>query len=386
MSTAIHERARPQRQHARMRLMFRLVFAAIVTLTFFHGLARAEEEIQGIALVRIEDPKKGTIPDMVHGYGTISPSSGSSSTFSFQRDGFVAKFHVEIGDPVKKGDKLLDYDTAPDVVTSYQQAAAILKFVQSTRARTGQLYAQQLATRMDLDRAEHDVLDAQMVVTLQELKGGAKPNETLVAPFDGVVTAIPVSQGDRLGAGTALLTLTRTDALVLIVGVEPSRIDKVQPDQLVKLEALSTGKKPMDGKVRRVGAAIDPKTRFGSAIIDMPLDGVLAGESFRAGIVIGQLQGWMVPRGAIGRDKKGAFIWQIDKDAKGKLPDGREYDGKAKRVNIDVIGMAGKVAIFDGPIDIQKEIVTSGNYQITENNVPLRIDTGLQVEEEEDEP
>jgi membrane fusion protein (multidrug efflux system) len=386
MSTAIHERARPDRQYARMRLMFRLMFAAVMALTFLHGHARAEEEIQGIALVKIEDPKKGTIPDMVHGYGTISPSSGSSSTFSFQRDGLVAKFHVEVGDPVKKGDQLLDYDTAPDVVTSYQQAAAILKFVQSTRARTAQLYAQQLATRMDLDRAEHDVLDAQMVVTLQEIKGGAKPKETLVAPFDGVVTAIPVSQGDRLGAGTALLTLTRTDALVLIVGVEPSRIDKVQPEQLVKLEALSTGKKPMDGKVRRVGAAIDPKTRLGSAIIDMPLDGVLAGESFRSGIVIGQLQGWVVPRGAIGRDKKGAFIWQIDKNAKGKLPDGREYDGKAKRVNVDVIGMAGKIAIFDGPIDIQMEIVTSGNYQITESNVPLRIDTGLQVEEEEDEP
>ena len=47
---------------------------------------------------------------------------------------------------------------------------------------------------------------------------------------------------------------------------------------------------------------------------------------------------------------------------------------------------SGKVAIFDGPIDIQKEIVISGNYQITENNVPVRIDTGLQVEEEEDEP
>jgi membrane fusion protein, multidrug efflux system len=258
--------------------------------------------------------------------------------------------------------------------------------VQSTKARTAQLYSQQLATRMDLDRAEHDVLDAQMVLTLQELKGGAKPSETLVAPFDGVVTVIPVSQGDRLGSGTALMTLTRTDALVLIVGVEPSRIDKVQPEQLVKLEALSSGKKPMEGKIRRVGAAIDPKTRLGSAIIDMPLDGVLAGESFRASIVIGQLQGWMVPRGAIGRDKKGAFIWQIDKDGKGKLEDGREYDGKAKRVNIDLIGMAGKVAIFDGPIDIQKEIVTSGNYQITENNVPLRIDTGLQVEEEEDEP
>ena len=237
--------------------MFRLILAATVALIVFNGYARAEEEIQGIALVKVEDPKKGTIPDTVSGYGQIAPSSGSSSTFSFQRDGLVTKFYVEVGDPVKKGDKLLDFETAPDIITAYQQAVAIFKLAQSTKTRTAQLYSQQLATRMDLDNAEHAVLDAQMILSLQELKGGAKSTETLVANFDGTVTAIPVSQGDRLPAATALLTLTRTDALVLIVGVEPSRIDKVQADQQVKLEALSTGKKPMEGKVRRVGGAIE---------------------------------------------------------------------------------------------------------------------------------
>jgi RND family efflux transporter MFP subunit len=370
--------------------MFRPAFAALalttlVTLVLFQGIARAEEEIQGIALVKVEDPKKGTIPDTVAGYGQIAPSSGSSSTFSFQRDGLVQKFYVEVGDPVKKGDKLLDYETAPDVVTAYQQAAAILKLAQSTKTRTAQLYAQQLATRMDVDNAEHAVLDAQMILTLQELKGGAKPTETLVANFDGTVTAIPVSQGDRLGAGTALLTLTRTDALVLIVGVEPSRIDKVQSEQQVKLDALSTGKKPMEGKVRRVGGAIDPKTRLANVIIDMPLDGVLAGESFRAGIAVGQLQGWMVPRGAILRDKKGSYIWQLDTTLKGKLPDGREYDGKAQRVNVTEIGVNGKVAIFDGPVDLEKGIITVGGTQLTDNNLPVKVDTGLQQDEDEDD-
>jgi membrane fusion protein (multidrug efflux system) len=371
--------------------MFRPAFATLalttlVALVLLQGAARAEEEIQGIALVRIQDPKKGTIPDMVSGSGSISPSSGSSSTFSFQRDGLVTKFYVEVGDPVKKGDKLLEFETAPDVVTAYQQAAAILKLAQSTKTTTAQLYSQQLATRMDLANAEHGVLDAQMIMSLQELKGGAKPNETLVANFDGTVTAIPVSQGDRLGAGTALLTLTRTDALVLMVNVEPSRIDKVQPEQQVKLEALSTGKKPMEGKVRRVGAAIDPKSRFVPVLIDMPLDGVLAGESFRTGIVVGQLQGWVAPRGTVLRDKKGSYVWQIDASMKGKLPDGREYDGKAQRVNVDLIGQAGKIEIFDGPINLEKPIIITGGTQLTDANSPVRIDTGVPVDEDEDEP
>src|SRR6516164_4479252 len=137
-----------------------LAFTALVAMALFQGVARAEEEIQGIALVKVQDPKKGTIPDMVSAWGSISPSSGSSSTLSYQRDGLVQKFHVEVGDPVKKGQELLEYETAPDVVTAYQQAEAIFKLTQSTRDRTKQLYAQQLATHMDLDNAEHAVLDA----------------------------------------------------------------------------------------------------------------------------------------------------------------------------------------------------------------------------------
>jgi hypothetical protein len=47
--------------------MFRSAFAALtlttlVALVLFQGIARAEEEIQGIALVKVEDPKKGPYP------------------------------------------------------------------------------------------------------------------------------------------------------------------------------------------------------------------------------------------------------------------------------------------------------------------------------------
>ena len=111
------------------------------------------------------------------------------STLSSQRDGDVARFHVQPGDQVKKGARLLDFETASELVTAYQQAAAILRLTQSTRARTEQLFRQQFATRTDLDNAEHAVRDAQTIRSLQEAKGGATPSEALLAPFDGVVRA-----------------------------------------------------------------------------------------------------------------------------------------------------------------------------------------------------
>ena len=93
----------------------------------------------------------------------------------------------------------------------------------------------------------------------------------------------------------------------------------------------------------------------------------------------------MVPRGAILRDKKGSYIWQIDTNRKGKLPDGREYDAKAQRVNVDVIGVGGKVAVFDGKVDIEKPIIVTGGTQLTDDNLPVKIDTGLQQDEDEDD-
>ena len=142
-----------------------------------HGIARAEEE-------RL-DPSQRTAMGFGH---IISLATCSSSTLSSQRDGDVARFHVQPGDQVKKGARLLDFETASELVTAYQQAAAILRLTQSTRARTEQLFRQQPATRRDLDRAERPVRGGQAILSIQD-QGGATPSKTLLAPFDGVVRA-----------------------------------------------------------------------------------------------------------------------------------------------------------------------------------------------------
>jgi membrane fusion protein, multidrug efflux system len=179
------------------RRLLPTIIAALVAPAFLHGLACAEDG--GII------PKQRTALDFGR---AILLAACSSSALSAPRDGSVGRFHVQAGDQVKKGARLLDFETDSKLVTAYQQAAAILRLAQSTSARTAQLYAQQLATRQDLDNADRVLRDAQMIQSLYEFKGGAKPSETLFAPFDGVVADIPVALGDRLGAGAPLLTLT----------------------------------------------------------------------------------------------------------------------------------------------------------------------------------
>jgi len=50
-----------------------LLSAGIAALIFLNGSANAEE-VKGFALVKVQDPKRGSIPDMVYGYGTATPT------------------------------------------------------------------------------------------------------------------------------------------------------------------------------------------------------------------------------------------------------------------------------------------------------------------------
>src|SRR3984893_12503153 len=347
-----------------------LLGAATAALIFLNGSANADE-VKGSAAVKVQDPKRGSIPDMVYGYGSATPSSAPTVTSSLQRDGQVSDIFVEVGDQFKKGDQLLDFGASPAAVVAYEQAKTSKTLAERSLARQQQLLKLQLATRDQVETAEKAVSDAQLTLDMYEKIGSIKPSEILAAPFDGVVTAIAVSKGDRIGAGAPLMTLSRTDQVILSVGIEPSALEKVKPDQPVNLASQLPGRKPIEGKVKRVGAAIDMKTRLVPTVIEVPAGGALAGETFKAGIVVGKFQGWVVPIDSVKNGSKGPFIFQVD-------------ERHAKRVLVNVLGSVGKTSIIDGDIDSQKEIILSGGYQVDDGDA-VRPEEAAPAEEEEDE-
>jgi RND family efflux transporter MFP subunit len=351
-------------------IRFLLSAAIVAALVFLNGSAGAEE-VKGYALVKVQDPKRGSIPDLVVGYGTATPTSSATVTASFQRDGQVADIFLEVGDQFKMGDPLLDFGAAPAAVVAYEQAKTTKTLAERSYARQQQLFKQQLTTRDQVETAEKGVSDAQLTLDMFEKIGSIKPSEILTAPFDGVVSAISVSKGDRISAGAPLMTLSRTDQVILSVGVEASALEKVKPDLPVHLTSLLPGRKPSEGKVKRVGAAIDMKTRQIPVIIELPSGAALAGENFKAGIEVGKFQGWIVPRDSVGSNTKGTFIYQVD-------------DEHAKRVYVNVLGSVGKNSIIEGDINSQKEIVLKGNYQL-EDGAAVRAEEAPAEEEDEDE-
>jgi membrane fusion protein (multidrug efflux system) len=344
--------------------------AAMVSPVLPHGSAIADE-VKGVAAVRVQDPKRGSIPDLLYAYGSATPTSSATVTVSFQRDGQVSEIFVEVGDQFKMGDPILDFGASPAAVVAYEQAKITKTLAERSLARQEQLLKQQLTTRDQLETAEKAVSDAQLTLDMYEQIGSIKPSEILTAPFDGVVSAISVSKGDRISAGAPLMTLSRTDQVILSVGVEPSALAKVKPDLPVHLASLLPGRKPSEGKVKRIGAAIDAKTRQVPVIIELPQGAALSGENLKPGIEVGKFQGWVVPRESIGSNSKGTFVYQID-------------EGHAKRVYVNVIGSVGRNSVVEGDIDSQKEMILSGNYQVDDGDA-VRPEEAPPAEEDEDE-
>src|SRR5258708_20176481 len=120
-----------------------LASAAIVSMIFLCGAAQGQE-IKGAALVNAQDPKRGSIPDMVYGYGIAAPSSGSTLTASFQRDGRISDIKVQVGDQFKMGDALLDFGASPAAVVAYEQAKTTVTLAKNSLARINKMFNLQL--------------------------------------------------------------------------------------------------------------------------------------------------------------------------------------------------------------------------------------------------
>ncbi|HEX4172338.1 MAG TPA: efflux RND transporter periplasmic adaptor subunit [Acetobacteraceae bacterium] len=278
-------------------------------------------------------------------------------TLSVQQDGRVTAIVVTPGETVQAGQNLLEFAPSATARSMYQQTVTALAVARAQRTHTAQLLAQQLATRDQLAQADKAVSDAQANLDALRREGGGSAAQQLTAPFDGIVATVPAAVGDRVQPGAPLMTLTRADALVVTVGVEPDARMRVRPGQVVRLTRLSDGT-TIDGRVQRVDGVLNPKTRQVDADVSVPEGAVISGESFRADIETGQLMGWVVPHDAVLDDGTGPYVYQIAHD-------------KAVRVQVKLLGSDGRTDVVTGPIDPSRALVVSGNYQL-DNGMAIR--------------
>ncbi|HEX9881386.1 MAG TPA: efflux RND transporter periplasmic adaptor subunit, partial [Hyphomicrobium sp.] len=212
--------------------------------------------------------------------------------------GYISKRKVDIGDRVKKGD-LLAYISAPEIEYQLAQAEATLlqnratvrqllanmELARVTDVRNGPLVERGYVSalngdtyRLNLKAQEEQVEAAQATVAAQaaqvEVTRQQKDYQSVVAPFDGVITQRNVDVGDLMSgdatSGTFMFTVMHSSVIRTQVYVPQDQAAGLAPGVKTTVRVPQMPGRTFPGTVTRIADALAPGTRTLLAEIDIP--------------------------------------------------------------------------------------------------------------------
>jgi RND family efflux transporter MFP subunit len=255
-------------------LFFAVLGVAVifVVLRRTHAQSELQSQTQAMAVptVLVTKPEPGS-PD-VHLVLPGTVQAYIQSTVYAQVTGYLKRWLVDIGTPVKQGQLLAEIETpALDQQLAAAQASQVqtqasVDLAQVTANRYNALLQSKAVSQQDVDQynsqytAAQANLDASKANVSQLQKTEAF--KQVFAPFDGVLTSRRVDTGDLItsgnGAQQALFTIAQTNTLRVYVNVPEMYSEEMLPGVQAKLEMASSPGVPVTGTLVRNAQAIDP--------------------------------------------------------------------------------------------------------------------------------
>ena len=282
----------------------------------------AEKADEASVLVRVQPVSRQALTQTLDTFGEIA--TGKPESLSFPQPGQLLQLPVVLGQHLRRGDPVAVIGTDPTTVAAYAQASNAVGFARRELQRQQELAQLQLATQSQVDGARKQLEDSQAALAAQAKLGGAHASVTLTAPFDAVVTALPVAQGERVAAGAPVAQLGPTGNPRALLAIEPARSAVLKPGMAVTIKPLLDGAAPITARIGEVGGVVDPKTQMVTAIaeLDRRFHACAAGET--AGLCARQFDDrrhhlcfWInhaLDRIDAARDRRGAVLQRLDRD------------------------------------------------------------------------
>ena len=201
------------------------------------------QAIPTVQLIKVSSDAKGGVLNLP---GDIQ--AFTTAPLYAQVSGYVRKWYVDIGTPVKQGQLLAELDT-PDLAGQVQQGRANLinaqaaqQLAAATSKRWDTLFAQGAVSRQDKDTKDADLAAKNAAVEAARANLYSLTSQEgfrrLVAPFDGVVTSRAVDVGALVMVGTTagaapLFTVSDLSRLRIYVRVPQNYSGYIQPGMTV---------------------------------------------------------------------------------------------------------------------------------------------------------
>lgn len=147
--------------------------------------------------------------------------------------------------------------------------------------------------------------------------GGDYIQGRVIAPDDGVISAANASVGSTVQSGAELFRLIRKGRLewrAELTADELMQVRKGMPAEITVGEGRT-----VKGRVRAISPAVDPQTRYGHALVDLPNDAhLIAGLFARGEIMLGEANtvAQTLPQTAVIQRDGAAYVYVIGADGK----------------------------------------------------------------------
>ncbi|MCE0497617.1 MAG: efflux RND transporter periplasmic adaptor subunit [Methylacidiphilales bacterium] len=281
--------------------IFLLILGGAAVYVFFQryqaqeALASATRQM-AVSTVYVVHPEKGAADIHLVLPGTVQAEM-ESSVYA-QVSGYVKRWLVDIGAPVKAGQLLAEIDT-PVIDQQLLQSRAALAQVQAnldlakmTAARYNDLLKTNAVSKQDVDNQNAGVAiqEANLAAAEANVRGLEQMEvfKEVTAPFDGIVTARKIDVGDYVtgsGSGSAapgsapsqtatpsqeMFRVAQTKTLRVYVNVPENYSDEIVPGITATLDLASSPGQKVTGTLTRTSQSIDPNSLTLLAEVDIP--------------------------------------------------------------------------------------------------------------------
>jgi HlyD family secretion protein len=301
---------------------------AILALLILLGLTRffvsslgKEENVNPPLLVSVTEVAPGEIGSVVTFTGAIAARDEAALSAEGE-GGRVSALYAEVGDSVRAGQLLAKLDTslaAPQVVrleatleeaqanaavaaADYRRAQAVAEIGALSAQEIERRQAAQVAAEATVKVAEAQLSEARARLARTEVR----------APFDGIVLTRSAEVGQLAAPGSGpLFRLGRADGIEMRGNVAEQDLPQLAEGMQARVRVTGVDQ-IFEGRVRLIGAVIDPQTRLGSVRIDLPLHRDLRPGAFARGEVETTRETRaLIPQTAVMTDDAGNYVYVV---------------------------------------------------------------------------
>jgi HlyD family secretion protein len=349
-------------------LALRLTQALDVKKSLAHKIAVPAVSVTQVGL--------STVPTTIQIIGTIA--ARYDMPIGVEGDaGRVAAIYVEAGDRVKQGQVLARLNVsvlAPQVANleaALEQSRAEAELADAEYHRAVAVGASGALSAEETQRRKSSSVTAAAkikVAAAQLAEAQAKLDRAEVrAPADGIILTRNVEVGQTATpGGEALFRLSENGEVELRGQVAEQDLPLLKIGQEVSVRLTGTAL-AYPGRVRLLGAVIDPQTRLGTVRVALKPDPNLRPGAFaRAEVTVSNAQRTVLPQTAVLSDEKGSYVLIVT------------AQNTVERRAVRVSGIVGSgVSIAEGIKDKEEVVTSAGGFlQDGELVKPILKDSG----------